>query len=349
MDNRARAAEKHPVTLGVCARVRYLITGGAGFIGSHLTDALLAAGHRVRVLDDLSTGARDNLPRAAELVIGDVADPTAVSAAMAGVNGCFHLAAVASVQRATEDWAGTHRTNLGGSIAVFDAARRGRLPVVYASSAAVYGDLAGAVATEFARCAPQTAYGADKLGSELHASVAWRVHGVPTLGLRFFNVYGPRQDPSSPYSGVISIFAARLAAGLPITRHGDGMQTRDFVHVSDVVAHVLAAMRLLKAKPGASVLNVCTGRETSIAELADILGALSGRPPVVRPGAPRLGDIGRSVGDPGRACAALGVAAGVELRAGLRGLIPAARPVPSPITDAAEADLIVPDRAALAG
>jgi UDP-glucose 4-epimerase len=320
--------------------VRYLVTGGAGFIGSHLTDALLAAGHQVRVLDDLSTGTRENVPRAAELVIGDVADPSVMSAAMAGVNGCFHLAAVASVQRATEDWAGTHRTNLGGTIAVFDAARQhGRLPVVYASSAAVYGDLAGAVATEYARCTPQTAYGADKLGSELHGFIAWRVHSVPTLGLRFFNVYGPRQDPSSPYSGVISIFAGRLAAGLPITRHGDGMQTRDFIHVSDVVAHLLAAMRLLGTKPGASVLNVCTGRETSIAELAEILGQLSGRPPVIRPGAPRPGDIGRSVGDPGRAWAALGVAAGVELRDGLRSLTLAARPPNPAILQLANSEL----------
>jgi UDP-glucose 4-epimerase len=304
-------------------RVRYLVTGGAGFIGSHLTDALLATGHQVRVLDDLSTGTRENVPPGAEFCHADVADTDAVAAAMADTSGCFHLAAVASVQRATEDWAGVHRTNLGGTIAVLDGARKhGGLPVVYASSAAVYGDLAGAIATEYARCAPQTAYGADKLGSELHAAVAWRVHGIATMGLRFFNVYGPRQDPSSPYSGVISIFAARLAAGLPITRHGDGMQTRDFIHVSDVVTHVLAAMRTLAGKPGAHVLNVCTGRETSIAELAAILGDLTGRPPVVRPGAARPGDIGRSVGDPGRAWATLGVAAGIELRQGLQALVP---------------------------
>jgi UDP-glucose 4-epimerase len=302
--------------------VRYLVTGGAGFIGSHLADALLAAGHQVRVLDDFSTGSAANLPHGVEVVTGDVADLATVSKAIEGCSGCFHLAAVASVQRATEDWAGTHRVNLGGTIAVLDAARaHGRIPVVYASSAAVYGDLAGAIATEFARCSPQTAYGADKLGSELHAAVAWRVHGVPTLGLRFFNVYGPRQDPTSPYSGVISIFAARLASGLPITRHGDGMQTRDFVHVSDVVAHILAAMRTLTAKPGMNVLNVCTGRETSIVELADILGEVVGRAPIVRTVAPRAGDIGRSVGDPGRAWAVLGVAAGVELREGLRNLL----------------------------
>ncbi len=303
--------------------MRFLVTGGAGFIGSHLTDALLRAGHQVRVLDDLSTGARSNLPPGVELMLGDVADPQTVVTAMEGVSSCFHLAAVASVQRATEDWAGVHRVNLGGTIAVLDAARRaGRLPVVYASSAAVYGDLAGAVATEYARCTPQTAYGADKLGSELHAAVAWRVHAVPTIGLRFFNVYGPRQDPTSPYSGVISIFAARLAAGLPITRHGDGMQTRDFIHVSDVVTHMLAAMRVLDSNAGTNVLNVCTGRETSIAELAAILGELTGQVPVVRPGAARPGDIGRSVGDPGRALAALGVSAGIELREGLRTIMP---------------------------
>jgi UDP-glucose 4-epimerase len=283
----------------------------------------MRSGHHVRVLDDLSTGARSNLPPGVDFRLGDVADLQTVVAAMEGVSGCFHLAAVASVQRATEDWAGVHRVNLGGTIAVLDAARQaGRVPVVYASSAAVYGDLAGAIATEYARCAPQTAYGADKLGSELHAAVAWRVHAVPTIGLRFFNVYGPRQDPTSPYSGVISIFAARLAAGLPITRHGDGMQTRDFSHVSDVVAHLLAAMRVLESKPGTNVLNVCTGQETSIAELAAILGELTGQAPVVRPGAARPGDIGRSVGDPGRAWAALGVAAGVELREGLRTIVP---------------------------
>jgi UDP-glucose 4-epimerase len=288
--------------------VRYLVTGGAGFIGSHLADALLAAGQQVRVLDDFSTGSAANLPPGVDVVTGDVADLPTVIKATEGCSGCFHLAAVASVQRATEDWAGTHRVNLGGTIAALDAAR-------------AHGDLAGAIATEFARCSPQTAYGADKLGSELHAAVAWRVHGVPTLGLRFFNVYGPRQDPSSPYSGVISIFAARLAGGLPITRHGDGMQTRDFVHVSDVVAHITAAMRSLTAKPGTNVLNVCTGRETSIVDLADILGDVLGRTPVIRTGAARAGDIGRSVGDPGRAWAVLGVAAGVELREGLRNLL----------------------------
>jgi UDP-glucose 4-epimerase len=304
----------------------YLVTGGAGFIGSHLTELLLAQGHAVRVLDDLSTGKRANLAAGADLTVGDVADPATVARAMAGADGCFHLAAIASVQRGNEDWMGTHRVNLGGTIAVLDAARRAgggatAIPVVYASSAAIYGDLGNETATEAARPAPQTAYGADKLGSELHAAIAWHVHGVPTLGLRFFNVYGRRQDPSSPYSGVISIFADRIAARAPVTLHGDGGQTRDFVHVSDVVAHLRAAMALLVETPGAAVLNVCTGRETSIAALANLLGTLGGIAPEIRQGPARSGDIRRSVGDPARARARLGVSAETRLDDGLADLL----------------------------
>ncbi len=298
----------------------FLVTGGAGFIGSHLADALLADGHRVRVLDDLSTGKRANLAPQAELIVRDVAEPATTQAAMDGVDGCFHLAAIASVQRGNEDWIGTSRINLGGTVAVLNAARGARVPVVYASSAAIYGDLGGEVAAEDARPAPQTAYGADKLASELHASVAWHVHGVPTLGLRFFNVYGPRQDPSSPYSGVISVFADRIAAGLPITLHGDGGQTRDFVHVGDVVAHLRAALHALGRAPGAGALNVCTGRETSVGELARVLGGIAGVTPAIGHGPARRGDIRKSVGDPSLARSRLGVSAQTWLAEGLRGL-----------------------------
>ena len=302
----------------------FLVTGGAGFIGSHLADLLLADGHAVRVLDDLSTGKRQNLASGAELVVGDVADPVVVARAMQGVAGCFHLAAIASVQRANEDWVGTNRVNLGGTIAVLNAARVAggeAVPVVYASSAAIYGDLGQETATEAAVPAPQTAYGADKLASELHAAIGWHVHGVPALGLRFFNVYGRRQDPSSPYSGVISIFAERIARGAGVTLHGDGGQTRDFVHVSDVVAHLRAAMRALAVTPGAGVLNVCTGRETSVVTLAGLLGKLAGVSPLLTHGPARSGDIRRSVGDPSRARARLGVSADVRLEDGLRDLL----------------------------
>ena len=303
----------------------YVITGGAGFIGSHLADALLAQGHRVRVLDDFSTGRMENLDRRCEVVRGDAHDPAAVRRVMAGAAGCFHLAAIASVARANEDWVGTHQVNQGATVAVLDAARAaGCLPVVYASSAAVYGNLEG-IAREDAAPAPRTAYGADKLGSELHARVGFLVHGVPSAGLRFFNVYGPRQDPASPYSGVISIFADAIAQGRPITLHGDGRQTRDFVFVQDVVAHLMAAMRLLAADPGAHVLNVCTGRETSVQDMAHLIGELSGRAPVMRRGPVRAGDIARSAGAPDRARAVLGTQARTMLADGLRETLSALR------------------------
>ncbi len=298
----------------------FLVTGGAGFIGSHLVDALLGAGYRVRVLDDLSTGRRANLDPRAELFEGDVADAALVARVAEDVAGIFHLAAIASVARSNEDWLGTHRANQTGTIAILDAARRaGRVPVVYASSAAIYGDQGEGAIAETARPAPRTAYGADKLGSELHAAVGAGVHGVSSIGLRFFNVYGPRQDPSSPYSGVISILAARLAAAQPITIHGDGCQVRDFVYVADVVAHLRAAMAELrrKAAPAARVFNVCTGRTTSILDLARLMAEVTGREVPLCHTAARSGDIRASVGDPAAARAALGLSARILLHEGL--------------------------------
>jgi UDP-glucose 4-epimerase len=298
----------------------YLVTGGCGFIGSHLCDALIAQGHTVRILDDLSTGKIENKPAAAELFQGDVADAALVARAMAGVDGCFHLAAVASVERGNQDWLGTHRTNLTGAITIFDAARRtppdgGSAPVVYASSAAIYGDNPQVPLPEGATPRPLSAYGADKLGCELHARVATHVHGVPTAGMRFFNVFGPRQDPKSPYTGVISIFCDRLRAGSGVRIDGDGQQTRDFVFVGDVVAALMAAM---KAMPdGSPVFNVCTGRATSILLLAQTIGELCGRTPEIQFAAPRAGDIRTSLGDARYALEALGFAARVSLRDGL--------------------------------
>jgi UDP-glucose 4-epimerase len=286
----------------------FVVTGGAGFIGSHLVDALLAEGHDVRVIDDLSTGKTANLDPRAMLIKADICDTAVLQAALRDAAGCFHLAAIASVQRANEDWAGTHRVNLTGSICVFDACRAAHIPVVYASSAAVYGNIGNQIA-------PQTAYGADKYGSELHAAIGWGVHGVPSFGMRFFNVYGPRQDPASPYSGVISIFADRVARDLPITVHGDGGQTRDFVFVADVVAHLRAAMSSLSEKPGAYVSNVCTGIETSVLHLAQTLGARD-----ISHGAGRTGDIRRSVGSVDHAAALLGTRAEIPLKEGLKAL-----------------------------
>jgi UDP-glucose 4-epimerase len=295
----------------------YLVTGGAGFIGSHLCDALIARGDTVRVLDDLSTGHRTNLPDSAELIVGDIADPEAAGLAVDGVDGCFHLAAIASVERGVSDWLGTHRANLTGAITVFDAIRRRgtKVPVVYASSAAVYGDCRTIPIPETAERRPLSAYGADKYGCELHALTASHVHGIPTTGLRFFNVYGPRQDPKSPYSGVISIFCERILNGSPVQIYGDGEQTRDFIHVTDVVAALLAAMSL--RPENAPVFNVCTGQATSVVELARVIGGLTGKHPDIRHMAPRAGEIRDSLGDRSEARRALNLGGTVGLREGL--------------------------------
>ena len=296
------------------------MTGGCGFIGSHLCDALVAQGHGVTILDDLSTGHLHQAPASARVVVGDVRDSHLVGQLMQEADGCFHLAAIASVFRANEDWQGTHAVNQTGTVNVLDAARSGsggrKVPVVYASSAAVYGDSPAVPLTEREDVRPLTAYGADKLGSEIHARVAWTVHGVPTTGLRFFNVYGPRQDPRSPYSGVISVFVDRIGRDEPVTLYGDGRQTRDFVFVADVVAHLQAAMR--RTRDDADVFNVCTGRSVSILALAQAIGRLANRRPRIVHADPRPGDIRVSLGDPEAATRELGARASTTLEDGLR-------------------------------
>lgn len=306
----------------------YLVTGGAGFIGSHLVNRLLAAGHHVRVLDDLSTGRRENLSDRAELIIGCVSDPGTVAAALDGVDGCFHLAAIASVARCNDDWLTAHRVNLGGGINVFEGASRQRptaLPVVYASSAAIYGDTDTLPITEDTIPRPQTPYGADKVGLEHQARAHAAVRGLSSVGLRFFNVYGPRQDPSSPYSGVIARFTDLLAAGRPVSVHGDGRQTRDFVYVSDVVEACLSAMNRIEARPGAEpraeIFNVCTGHAVSILDLASTLGRLLHRDVSIAHTAPRAGDIRQSYGDPRALEAAFGLRPQVPLAVGLQRLL----------------------------
>lgn len=295
---------------------RFLVTGGCGFIGSHLCCRLLQDGHDIRVIDDLSTGKHENLPAGIDVSVGTVADGDIVSDLMAGMDGCFHLAAVASVQRSLEDWLGTNASNLVGTIAVFDAARRhGKIPVVYASSAAVYGDNPALPLDETATTAPLSAYGADKLACELHARVATAVHGIPTTGFRFFNVFGPRQDPRSPYSGVISIFIDRILSGREIQVFGDGKQSRDFIYVGDVVDHLMAAM----AAPAshARTLNVCTGMATSLLDLIATLRRITAATPDVVHKPPRAGDIRHSLGSPERCREALGIGARTSLRDGL--------------------------------
>jgi UDP-glucose 4-epimerase len=298
---------------------RYLVTGGCGFIGSHLVDALLADGHAVRVLDDLSTGQRSRVPVTAELIIGDVRDSSLLTAAMADIDGCFHLAAVASVMRCNEHWLTSHQVNLSATIAVLEAARQ-RLPVVYASSAAVYGDNPHLPLRETDKLQPLSSYGVDKATCELHAQVGARVHGVSSIGLRFFNVYGPRQDPQSPYAGVIARFIEGTRRGAVLTVRGDGKQSRDFVFVGDAVAALCAAMRRLECQPTApfaNAYNVCTGQEVSVLELARMIMTLAHRPATWRHARELTGDIRRSCGSPELARQELGFRAAVTLRQGL--------------------------------
>jgi UDP-glucose 4-epimerase len=297
----------------------YLVTGGAGFIGSHLVDALLAAGRRVIVLDDLSVGKRGNVPEQAQLIEGDVGDEPLLRRVLQEVDGCFHLAALSSTVLSHQRWLYSHRVNVGGTVTVLACARatahRPAVPVVYASSAAVYGDNPDCPLAEQATLRPLSAYGADKLGSELHARVAGLVHGVPTVGLRLFNVYGPRQDPHSPYSGVISHFLLRAQRGEVLSIHGDGEQVRDFVHVSDAVRFLLTAMA--HAQPTGQVYNVCTGQPTTILALARLLMHLSGKGSGLQHSAARVGDIRVSIGDPRLAAQCLSIRTTMTLRDGL--------------------------------
>ena len=303
---------------------RYLVTGGAGFIGSHLVDSLMADGHVVRVLDDLSSGSADNLPARAELQVADVTEPDAVGRALEGVDGCFHLAAIASVERGHKDWLRSHTVNLSGTIAVFEAACRAqrvrgqRLPVVYASSAAVYGNPREIPISEQSPTFPTSAYGVDKLGCDLHAAVAGRIHEMSTIGLRFFNIYGPRQDPHSPYSGVISIFCERISRSLPVDLHGDGGQVRDFVFVDDAVRALRRAMQSASQARVSKIFNVCSGSGTSISQLGEMIARIRGVSFSPRYTPARPGDVRMSIGDPRMARDQLDFMTHTSLERGLR-------------------------------
>lgn len=276
----------------------YLITGGCGFIGSHLADALIAHGHSVTILDDLSTGKMENVPEKARVIVGDARDYKTVEKAFIGIDGCFHLAAIASVEKSINHWRDTHTVNATATVNLFQVASRmsRKIPIVYTSSAAVYGDNASVPLSEDAEKNPVTAYGVDKLACDMHARIAWHVHNIPTLGLRPFNIYGPRQDPKSPYSGVISIFSDKIINNQPITIYGSGEQQRDFVYVADAVKVFMAGMRNLNR--GHNIINVCTGQATSINRVVDILENLYDVHAIRISAPPRKGDILISMGNP---------------------------------------------------
>ena len=301
----------------------YLVTGGAGFIGSHLVEALVEHGEHVRVLDDFSTGQWENLAAVAnhiELLEGDIADPETVEQAMAGCHYVLHLAAIASVQASLEEPRRIDRVNVGGTLHVLEAARRaGVRRVVLASSAAVYGDHSALPQREELPLRPLSPYAASKAAGEAYCSAFHASYGLPTVVLRFFNVYGPRQDPSSPYSGVISIFAARMTQGQRPAIYGDGEQTRDFVYVADVVQALLLVCERETAV--GAIFNVASGRQTRILQLATTLNEVldTNLTPTFAPA--RAGEVRFSEGDARRAQEALGWEATTPLREGLSSLV----------------------------
>ncbi|WP_426135497.1 NAD-dependent epimerase/dehydratase family protein [Pseudomonas sp. PWP3-1b2] len=301
-----------------------LITGGAGFIGSHLVDALLAKGYAVRVLDDLSTGKRSNLPLdnpRVELIEGDVADAERVAHAAIGATAVVHLAAVASVQASVDDPVSTHQSNFVGTLNVCEAMRKaGVKRVVFASSAAVYGNNGeGASIDEETTKAPLTPYASDKLAGEHYFDFYRRQHGLEPVIFRFFNIFGPRQDPSSPYSGVISIFSERVQQGVPITVFGDGEQTRDFMYVEDLVDLLVQAIEVPDAPVGA--LNVGWNRTTTLKQVLQALEEVVGALPAITYGPARLGDIRHSRANNQRLLASFTLPKPTPLKVGLERLL----------------------------
>jgi len=286
----------------------YLVTGGAGFIGSHLVEHLLRLGACVRVLDDFSSGTLANLQEVeseVEIINGSILNQASILAATQGVDGIFHLAARVSVPESFNLLRESHDVNLTAALMLIEAAKKQGCPFVFSSSAAVYGSTTSLPVTESDNATnPLSPYGVQKLAAESYCEVFKQVHEVRGVSLRYFNVYGPRQAFTSPYSGVISKFVAAALRNEPLRVFGDGSSTRDFVFVDDVVrANVFAISR---AQRFTTALNIGTGVETSIASLAhQIIQITNSRSPVVY-GEPRSGDVKRSVAATGKAMKEIG-------------------------------------------
>jgi UDP-glucose 4-epimerase len=292
----------------------HVVTGGAGFIGSHLVDALLGQGHRVRVIDDFSTGQRRNLPDPVELLCGNIND--LAEGAVHGAQVVYHLAAQVSVPRSVEDPLGSHRSTAASTLAVLAAAERaGVRRVVVASSSAVYGDRPALPKKEAQDPAPASPYAVAKLCSEMYARHWAEYRSLQTVCLRFFNVFGPRQDPRSPYAAAIPIFLSNLLADRPVPIFGDGKQTRDFTYVDDAVQGILSAGGALGAS--GRVYNIAAGRGTSVLEMVETLAQLVGVRAQLEMLPPRAGDIRHSRADISAAAKDLKYAPRVNLKQGL--------------------------------
>jgi UDP-glucose 4-epimerase len=298
--------------------MRCLVTGGAGFIGSNLVDALVARGDEVRVLDDLSTGHRDNLNARADLIEAEVSDAAAVRSAVEGCELVFHQAAHRAVLRSVEDPLATDNANVHGTLTVLEEARAaGVRRVVYASSSSVYGGADLRPTPETAPLLPRSPYAVTKLTGEHYCRVYSELHGLETVALRYFNVFGPRQRPDSMYAAVIPLFIDALRTGRRPTVHGDGKQSRDFTFIDDVVAANLAAASAPAAAASGNAYNIACGGEYTLLELLEHLGEIIGVNVEPEHMEPRAGDVRHSCADASAAARDLGWTAAVAFRDGL--------------------------------
>jgi UDP-glucose 4-epimerase len=300
--------------------MRYLVTGGAGFIGSNTVDELLRRGHSVTVLDDLSAGKEENLAGVRgkiDFVRGSITDPEAVAKAARGADYVIHLAARTSVPRSVKDPVETNRINIDGTLNVLVAARDAKVKrLVYAASSSAYGETPTLPKVETMQATPLSPYGVTKYVGELYAQVFGRVYGLENVSLRYFNVFGPRQDPTSQYSGVLSRFSLALLEGAQPQVYGDGEQSRDFTYIENVVDLNLRACEAAGAS--GKVFNGGTGARITLNQVLQTLGKISGKNAIAKYEAPRTGDILHSQADITEARKVLGYEPKVNFEQGLR-------------------------------
>ena len=297
----------------------YLVTGGAGFIGSHLVEALVSRGDTVRVVDNLVTGHRDNLAHVvgADLTVGNLADPEVANRMVTGIDYVVHLAAIPSVPRSIADPITLNEANVSATLSLLFAAKRHSVRrVVFASSSSIYGKAQTLPSREDAPPDPLSPYALQKLMGEQYGRLFQSLYGLDTVVLRYFNVFGPRQDPSSPYSGVISLFSRCLAERQQPIIYGDGEQTRDFTYVENVVDGTLRACTAIGAS--GQVINISCGDRVSVNTLFGLMQNLSGVELEPRFAEPRNGDVRHSQADISRARMVLGYQPVVQLEEGLR-------------------------------